>query len=105
MRAVIVRAHGPAAEALAVAELPAPVPGGGEVLIDVHAIGVDFPDLLVVSGRYQILPPLPFSPGKEVAGIVSAVGPGVTALRPGDRVMAQLEYGGYAEQAVAAADN
>ncbi len=97
MRAVIVREHGPAA-AQRVETLADPVPGSGEVVIDARAIGVNYPDLLVVEGRYQFLPRRPFSPGKEVAGVVSAVGPGVTRFKPGDRVMAQREYGSYAEK-------
>jgi NADPH2:quinone reductase len=75
------------------------------VLIDVEACGVNFPDLLVVQGKYQTLPELPFSPGKEVAGRISAVGTDVTSLAVGTRVMAQLEYGGFREQAVAPAVN
>jgi NADPH:quinone reductase len=97
MRAVIVREHGPAA-AQRVEIVPDPVPGTGEVVIDARAIGVNYPDLLVIEGRYQFQPPRPFSPGKEVAGVVSAVGPGVTRIKPGDRVMAQREYGTYAEK-------
>jgi NADPH2:quinone reductase len=102
MRAVrVVRFGEP--EGLAVTEVPTPTPGPGEVLIEVHACGVNFPDLLVARGEYQILAPLPFSPGKEVAGIVRAVGAGVTALTPGQRVAAQMENGGYVEQVVVAA--
>jgi len=97
MRAVIVREHGPAG-AQRVETAPDPAPGHGEVVIDARAIGVNYPDLLVIEGRYQFLPPRPFSPGKEVAGVVSAVGPGVTRFRPGDRVMSQREYGTYAEK-------
>ncbi len=99
MRAVhVVRFGEP--ETLAVVDAPAPAPGPGEVLIEVHACGVNFPDLLVARGEYQILAPLPFSPGKEVAGIVRAVGAGVTTLAPGQRVAAQIESGGYVEQLV-----
>lgn len=100
MRAIRVEKFG-APEDLILEELPAPKPGPGEVLIDVHAIGVNFIDLLVVGGQYQSLPPLPFVPGKEVAGVVAEAGEEVTTCKPGDRVMAQLECGGYAEQAVA----
>jgi NADPH:quinone reductase len=104
MRAVVVREFGPP-ERLGVEDVPAPAAGAGEVLIDVKAIGVNFPDLLVVRGTYQILPDPPFSPGKEVAGVVVASGPDVAGLAAGDRVMAQLEYGGYGEQVVARAGN
>jgi NADPH2:quinone reductase len=97
MRAVVVREHGPFGSPR-LETLPDPVPGPGEVVIDARAIGVNFPDLLVIEGKYQFLPPRPFSPGKEVAGVVSAVGPGVTRFKPGDRVMAQREYGTYAEK-------
>ena len=97
MRAVAVREHGPF-RSPRLETVPDPVPGRGEVVIDARAIGVNYPDLLVIEGKYQFLPPRPFSPGKEVAGVVSAVGPGVTRFKPGDRVMAQREYGTYAEK-------
>lgn len=97
MRAVIVHDFGPFRSA-GVETVADPVPGTGEVVIEARAIGVNYPDMLVIEGKYQFLPPLPFSPGKEVAGVVSAVGPGVTRLRPGDRVMAQREFGTYAEK-------
>ena len=100
MRAVIVREHG-SFRSPRVETVPDPVPGRGEVVIDARAIGVNYPDLLVIEGRYQLLPPRPFSPGKEVAGVVSAVGPGATRFRPGERVMAQREYGAYAEKTLA----
>lgn len=102
MRAVIVEQHGPP-ESCVIKDLPTPPPGSGEVLIDVHAIDVNYPDLLVIGGTYQILPSTPFSPGKQVAGVVAKVGNGVDSFKPGDRVTAQLEYGGYAEQIVAPA--
>jgi NADPH:quinone reductase len=97
MRAIHIVAHGEP-EALQVVEVPAPVLKPSEVLIDVHATGVNYPDLLVVRGLYQILAPLPFSPGKEVAGVVSAVGADVNEFRVGDRVLAYIENGGYVEQ-------
>lgn len=89
---------GPAA--LESVEQPAPVPGGGEVLIRVRAAGVSFPEVLQTRGRYQLAPPLPFTPGSEVAGeIVSA--PDDSGFAPGDRVAAFSLLGGFAEQAVA----
>ena len=94
-----------APEQMSLEDLPTPVPGPGEVLIDARAIGVNFPDLLVIEGTYQILPELPFSPGKEVAGIVRAVGPGVESPNVGERVMAQVEHGAYREQVLAEANN
>lgn len=75
-------------------------PGDQEILIDVKAIGLNFPDVLVVQGKYQILPPLPFTPGKDLAGVVKAVGSGVQGIAPGDRIMSQIEFGAYAEQAI-----
>lgn len=99
MRAVVVREHGPAA-AQGLENVPDPVPGPGEIVIDARAIGVNYPDMLVIEGRYQLLPPRPFTPGKEVAGVVSAVGEGVARIKAGDRVMAQREYGCYAEKVV-----
>ena len=83
------------------AEVPDPLPGPGQVLIDVKAIGCNFPDILIVQGKYQMKPPLPFSPGHEVAGIVLAVGAGVTRAHPGQRIFAMIDLGGYAERAVA----
>jgi NADPH:quinone reductase len=100
MKALVVKQFG-ALDALAVEDRPEPVPGAGEVLVDVRAAGVNFPDLLVIGGTYQTLPPLPFIPGKECAGIVNAVGTGVTLVKPGDRVMVQIEHGAFAQQVVA----
>jgi NADPH2:quinone reductase len=73
------------------------------VLIETRAVGCNFPDILMVQGKYQVKPPLPFSPGHEIAGVVAEVGSGVAGLQPGDRVVANLEWGGYAERAVTAA--
>jgi NADPH2:quinone reductase len=88
-------------EDLVLEEIPSPTPGTGEVLVNVHAAAVNFPDLLTIQGKYQFRPDLPFVPGKEGAGIVAAVGEGVTRVKPGDRVMIQVEYGTFAEQAIA----
>ncbi len=73
MRAVVIHEFGPI-ENLKLEEVDAPVPGKGEVLIDVHAIGINFPDTLMMQGLYQTKPERPFSPGRDVAGVVSAVG-------------------------------
>jgi len=100
MRAVICRAWGEIDD-LRVEDVPVPTPGAGEVLIAVKATAVNYADALMTAGRYQTRPDLPFSPGLETAGVVSACGPGVTRLAPGDRVMAILAYGGLAEMAVA----
>lgn len=90
MRAVVVRAPGPLRNHR-VEEVADPVPGPGEVVVEARAIGVNYPDLLVVEGKYQLIPPAPYTPGKEVAGL----------LQDGTRVMAQVEYGAYAEKVVA----
>lgn len=103
MRAVVMEAFGPPETAL-VKELPSEAPGPGEVLVRARAAGVNYPDLLVVEGKYQHKPPLPFTPGKELAGEIAAVGEGVTRWAPGDRVMAQVEYGAFAEAVIARAD-
>ena len=103
VRAAVVRAFG-AIEDVAVGEVPRPVPAAGEVLVTVHAAPVNYVDLYVVGGTYQFLPPLPFVPGKGPAGTVAAVGSGVTGWRPGDRVLAMAEQGGYAGQVCARAD-
>lgn len=88
-------------EDLVLGDYPSPDPGPNEVLVDMHAAAVNFPDLLTIEGKYQFRPDLPFVPGKEGAGIVAAVGEGVTRVKPGDRVMLQVEYGTFAEQAIA----
>ena len=97
MRAILIREHGEP-DSLKIEDIPTPTIGDDDVLIDVHAIGVNYPDLLVIGGQYQILPPKPFSPGKDAAGIVVAVGKLVTSCKPGERVVAQVEHGAYAEQ-------
>lgn len=86
---------------LQVLDIPSPVVSAGKVLIDVAAASVNFPDGLMVQGKYQIKPELPFTPGGEVAGTVHSVGEGVTHLKPGDRVVAVCGRGGFAEQALA----
>lgn len=100
MRALVLHELGEP-ENLRLEEVPPPVPGPGEVLVDIHAAAVNFPDLLTVQGKYQVRPELPFVPGKEGAGVVAAVGDGIGRLRPGDRVMVQVEHGTFAEQAIA----
>ncbi|NYD40416.1 NADPH:quinone oxidoreductase family protein [Nocardioides panaciterrulae] len=103
MRAALVKEFGPPSS-LVVEEVPDLEPGPGEVVIEVAAVSINFPDILVVEGSYQNLPPRPFSPGKEAAGRVLAVGEGVQRLVVGQRVLALVEYGGYAEQLRVAAD-
>ncbi|MDE2081272.1 MAG: NADPH:quinone oxidoreductase family protein [Burkholderiales bacterium] len=81
-------------------ELPTPAPGAGEVRIAIEAASLNFPDLLIVEGKYQSKPALPFVPGSEFAGRIEAVGPGVTHLKPGDAVAAMGSTGGFATHAV-----
>ena len=97
MKAVLCKAFGPP-ESLVVEELASPKPGAGEVVISVKAASVNFPDVLIIQNKYQFKPPLPFSPGSELAGVVKAVGDGVTSVQPGDRVMAITGYGAFAEE-------
>ena len=87
--------------ALLLEEIPPPKVSPGQVRIAVEACGVNFADTLIIAGKYQIKPPFPFAPGAEVSGVVLECGEGVTRCRRGDRVMAVLDHGGYAEQAVA----
>ena len=99
MKAVRVHTYdGPAA--LKVDEVEEPKPGAGEVLIDVKAAGVNFPDVLLSRGKYQFKPPPPFSPGGEAAGVVKAVGAGVTNFAVGDRVATTVIHGAFAERIV-----
>ena len=80
MKAVLCKEFGPP-ESLVVEDIPSPEPGPGEVVLDVHAAAVNFPDVLIIQNKYQFKPPLPFSPGGEVAGIVSKLGDGVKNLK------------------------
>ncbi len=100
MKAVLCKEFGPPAS-LVVEEIESPVPGDGQVLIDIKACGVNFPDLLIIADKYQFKPPMPFSPGGEVAGVVSALGMGTSRVKVGDRVVAAPGWGGFAEQVVA----
>jgi NADPH2:quinone reductase len=99
MNAVLCKAWGSPAT-LVVEDLPSPRPGAGEVVVDVKAAGVNFPDVLMIQGKYQVKPPLPFTPGVELAGIVKETGSGVTSARPGDAVVANVAYGAFAEECV-----
>ncbi len=102
MKALFCQQFGPI-ENLVVTEVPAPSLAPGKVLIDVKAASLNFPDALMVQGLYQVKPPTPFVPGAEYAGVVAAVGEGVTHVKAGDHVMAFTGWGGFAEQAVAGA--
>ena len=97
MKAVLCKEFGPP-ESLVVEDIASPEPGPGEVVIDVHAAAVNFPDVLIIQNMYQFKPPLPFSPGGEVAGVVSKLGDGVKNLNIGDRVIGSCGHGGYVEQ-------
>ncbi len=102
MRALICREWG-SVDGLELGETPVPEPAPSEVLIRVKATAVNYADSVMVAGRYQTKPALPFSPGLETAGVVAACGPDAGGFKPGDRVMAILAYGGFAEFAVASA--
>jgi len=97
MKAVLCKAYGPP-ESLVVEDVPPPSAGAGEVVVSVEAASVNFPDVLIIQNKYQVKPPLPFSPGSEVAGVVKAIGDGVTSVTPGDRVMAFTTFGAFAEE-------
>ena len=99
MRALVCRDYGPV-ENLAIEDWDDPVPGDGQVAYDVKAAGLNFADILVIAGQYQVRPPLPFVPGNEASGIVTAVGPNVTRFKPGDRVIGALRGGAFAEKTV-----
>jgi NADPH2:quinone reductase len=104
MRSVLTRELAGTA-GLELVELPAPEPGACHVRISVEAAGINFADALMLEGRYQEMPSLPFVPGLEVAGRVDAVGVGVSDIEPGQRVLALVDHGGFAEQVVARADD
>lgn len=104
MKAVLCKAFSPA-ENLVVEDLDSPQIKKGEVLLDVHAAGVNFPDTLIIEGKYQFKPPFPFSPGGEAAGVVAAVGEKIAHLKVGDRVMALTGWGSFAEQVAVSGQN
>lgn len=99
MKALLCKTHG-LPDTLVLEEVADPVPGPGEVLVDIKAAGVNFPDVLIIQGKYQSRPDLPFSPGGEMAGVVSAVGPGVSGFQPGQRVFGLCTHGAFAEKTV-----
>ncbi len=104
MQAVLCKAFGPA-DTLVVEEISSPEIKKNEVLLDVHAAGINFPDTLIIEGKYQFKPPFPFSPGGEAAGVISAVGEKVSHIKVGDRVMALTGWGSCAEQVAVPAYN
>jgi NADPH2:quinone reductase len=99
MKALLSKAPGPP-ESLVLEDLPTPTPGAGEILIEVKAASVNFPDSLMIQDLYQFKPPRPFAPGGEVAGVVKAVGSGASRFKVGARVLAVPGSGGFAEAIV-----
>ena len=97
MKAMLCKSWG-LPDTLVVEELPDVVPGPGQIAIDVQAAGVNFPDVLIIQNKYQFKPELPFTPGSELAGIVRAVGEGVTQFKTGDKVLAFVSQGAFAQQ-------
>ena len=104
MRAVLSKAPG-GPETLVVEEIMDPTPGPGEVVIEVKAVGVNYPDALIIADKYQFKPERPFAPGAEVAGVVDAVGEGVKGVFRGDRVVAVPGWGGMVERLKVKADS
>ena len=103
MKAIVCKSFGPP-ESLVMDEVPSRPPGKSEVRIAVKAAGVNFPDTLIIQGKYQLKAEPPFTPGGEIAGIVIEAGEKVKHVRPGDAVAALIPTGGYAEEAVAMGD-
>jgi NADPH:quinone reductase len=99
MRAFQVVEHG-APSTLQCNEIPDLASGAGQIRVGIRAAGINYPDVLVVAGKYQVLPKRPFTPGKDFAGVVLDVGEGVKRFGRGDRVLCHVEYGGFAEQAL-----
>ena len=99
MRALVCNQFGPP-DSLQIEQLDDPIPGPGEVLVDVRAAGINFPDIVVIGGQYQLRTDPPFVPGGECAGVVTGTGDGVTRFKPGDRVIAIPLMGGFAEKCV-----
>src|SRR5438132_9536228 len=97
VKAVLCKQYGPP-ETLVVEELPSPRAGPGEAVVSVKAASVNFPDVLIIQNKYQFKPPLPFSPGSELAGVVKEVASDVVNFKPGDRVIAFTTYGAFAEE-------
>jgi NADPH2:quinone reductase len=103
MKAVLCKEYGPPSK-LVLEEIPSEPVGPGQVKIRVRAAGVNFPDVLIIKGEYQFKPTPPFSPGAEIAGDVLAVGDGVSAFSPGDRVIGMCGWNGFREEVVIGAE-
>jgi len=97
MKAVLCKQYG-LPDTLVIEDIASLAPAAGQVIVSMRAAGVNFPDALIIQGKYQMKPPLPFSPGTELAGVVKAVGAEVRAIKPGDAVIAYAGYGAYAEE-------
>jgi len=97
LKALLCKQFGPP-ESLVLEDVPSPKAGAGEVVISVKAASVNFPDVLIIQNKYQVKPPLPFSPGSELAGVVKEVGAGVHNVKPGDKVIAVTTFGAFAEE-------
>lgn len=100
MKAIVCNSYGPPSN-LVYSDIDDPKPGDDEILIKVHACGINFPDTLIIQGLYQFKPEFPFSPSGDIAGVVDAVGANVKKFKPGDEVIAMSTYGGMAEKAIA----
>lgn len=103
MKAILCKAYGPP-ENLVLEDVDDPVAGENEAVVEVYAASLNFPDSLQIQGKYQFQPPMPFSPGSEVGGIIKSVGAGLENFKPGDRVMATPGIGGLAQQVLVKAD-
>jgi hypothetical protein len=102
MKALVCNAYGPP-DSLRIEARADPVAGAGEVLVDIRAAGINFPDVLMIAGQYQVKTPPPFVPGSEAAGVIAAVGANVERLRPGDCVIVTPSLGAFAEKCAARA--
>ena len=99
MKAIVCKEYGPPSS-LVYEDVPDPVPGPKEVLVKVKAAAINFPDTLIIRGLYQFKPEMPFTPGSDIAGVVKTVGEGIKHVKPGDRVLGMVPFGGFAEQAI-----
>jgi len=97
MKAIRCKSYG-LPDTLVLEDVSSPQPGPNEILINVKACGVNFPDTLIIQGKYQFKPELPFTPGSDVAGAITAVGENVTHFNPGDSVFGVVTFGGFAEE-------
>ena len=104
MKAILCKELGPPSK-LVLEDIPSPVPGKKEVLVQIKACSVNFPDTLIIQGLYQFKPELPFSPGSDIAGVVKAVGEGVKHVKVGDEVFGLVSHGGFAEEVLVSANS